>query len=772
MNFGCFGKNGVEVHFNKKNPLTMISKSSLGFLIFIAVVLVFSGACNQAENQSPATSQVNTSTDGTAKMVALLQEANAKIDPMKVQFYANAQRAEQFKAMMESASDPGQKLKAYIQYAYELLSAGKNEQSIGEFEKLLPLAVKLGMKPEGIYQIKKLLAIAYIRLGEAENCIERNNEESCIMPLKNKGIYTITEASRSAIRLYEEMLAENPEDYESIWMLNLAYMTLGEYPQKVPAKWRIPESSFASDAPMAVFPNISKKIGVGTVALSGGACVDDFNNDGLLDIVASSWGVKDQLRLYINDGNGKFTEKTNEAGLTGLTGGLNAVHTDYNNDGFVDVLVLRGAWFDSQGKIPNSLIRNNGDGTFTDVTVEAGLLSYAPTQAAAWADFNNDGWLDLFIGNESLNGNNFPCEFYFNNGDGTFTNRINELGLGQFFAYVKGCAAGDYNNDGWIDLYISTLNSENFLLQNMGLTNQAQGLIAFQNVTPQAKVSLPIYGFPAWFFDFNNDGWEDIFAASYGLLEGSPASALAALNHLGKYTGANPHLYLNNGNGTFKDISSEAGLREDLFIMGSNFGDIDNDGWIDIYLGTGAPGFTSVVPNKMFRNNQGKTLQDVTTAGGFGHNQKGHGIGFSDFDNDGDQDIFAVMGGALEGDVYSDAFFLNPVGNLKSWVTLKLEGTTANKAAIGARVKVVTVNSNGRERAIYNTVSTGSSFGGNSLQLEIGLDDAVKIKFCEIRWPNRQGTIQVFENLEINKSYKLVEGRNAPEVLNLKTFAF
>ncbi|MCB0521477.1 MAG: CRTAC1 family protein [Saprospiraceae bacterium] len=740
----------------------------IGFQIVILLAIGCGGGKTNEEFSSASSEK--TSGKGTAGMVKLLQEAYAKIDPMQVPFYSNSLRAQHFKSQMESGADPSQQFVTNLQYAYELLSAGKNEQAVVEFEKLLDAVNQSGGNPKYVYQVKKLLALSYIRLGEASNCIDRYNDQSCLMPIQGKGVYTVTESSRSAIQLYESMLKEQPEDYETIWMLNFAYMTLGEYPQKVPKQWLIPASSFKSDFDLPPFKNIASKIGVGTVGLSGGACVEDFNNDGLLDIIASSWGVKDQLRFYVNNGDGSFTEKTREAGLTGLTGGLNTNHTDYNNDGFMDVFVMRGAWYEASGKIPNSLLKNNGDGTFTDVTVEAGLLSYAPTQASVWADFNLDGWLDLFIGNESGQGFTNPCEFYINNHDGTFTNRINEMGLGGVLAYIKGCAAGDVNNDGWPDLYISTLNSSNLLLINNGIT--ADGLVSFQDATRQAGVGEPVVGVPCWMFDFNNDGWEDIMATGFGVPDGKVAAYLATLNFKGQFAGGNPHLYINNGDSTFRDIYKAAGLDEAMFVMGSNYGDLDNDGWLDCYFGTGAPGLTAIVPNKMFRNNQGKTFQDVTTTGGFGHLQKGHGVGFGDFDNDGDQDIFAVIGGAMEGDVFGDAFFLNPIGNRKSWINLKLIGTTSNRAAIGARVKLTVVNKGGVERSIYNTVSTGGSFGGNSLALEVGLDDAVKIKELEIRWPNATRTVSTYNNVEIDRFVKITEGVEQLEYLNPKSFDF
>ncbi|MEO1262158.1 MAG: CRTAC1 family protein [Bacteroidota bacterium] len=741
--------------------------------LLLCIFLFSNCGDQQSAPTTPSAPAQEAALSGTAKMVQLLGESYDKIDPMTMEYFNNTARAQQYRQNMEQSQSVGDKMTNKIFYGYELIGAGKNEEAVVQFEELLQAATGSGatIKPDLVYTIKRMLALAYIRLGEATNCIQRFNPQSCLMPIEGDGIYAVTEASRAAIRLYEEMLPERPDDYETMWMLNFAYMTLGEYPEKVPAKWLIPEKAFRSDYQMPAFKNIANDIGVATVGLSGGACVDDFNNDGLLDIFASSWGASDQLRYFVNNGDGSFSEKTKEAGLTGLTGGLNTQHADYNNDGWTDVLVLRGAWYKENGNIPNSLLKNNGDGTFTDVTEEAGMLSFAPTQAAAFADFDNDGWLDLFIGNESATGFSHVNEFYMNNQDGTFTNRINELGLGNFKTFIKGCAAGDIDNDGWTDLFISIQGGPNLLLRNKGLRPSGFG-ISFENITANAKISDPLVSFPSWMFDFNNDGWEDIFVAGFGERGKRVAAHLAAMNYRGEITDGMSSLYINNQDGTFTDIAQQAGMDEAMFVMGSNYGDIDNDGWLDLYLGTGAPGFTAVVPNKMFRNNKGKSVQDVTTSGGFGHVQKGHGVGFGDFDNDGDQDIFAVIGGAFEGDIFSDAFFLNPIGQDKSWVNLKLVGTQSNTSAIGARVKVVTVAANGRERTIHATVSIGSSFGGNSLQLEMGLDDAVKIKSIEVKWPNREQTVQVLQNVELNKFVKITEGQNEVEYVQPKSFNF
>src|SRR5204862_289197 len=218
-----------------------------------------------------------------------------------------------------------------------------------------------------------------------------------------------------------------------------------------------------------------------------------------LDLVVSATGTLDQIRYFHDDSDGYLTERTNESGLVGEVGRLNIVSTDYNNDGHPDLLILRGGWFGEHGCYPMSLMRNNGNGTFDDVTEEAGLLSLHPTQTAAWADFDGDGWLDLFVAHETTGREKHPSQLFRNNHDGTFT-----------------------------------------------------------------------------------------------------------------------------------DVGRQLHLDRAILVMGANFGDLDNDGWLDVYLGTGDPAYEALLPNRMFRNNEGKSFQDVTTSGGFGHLQKGHGIAFGD----------------------------------------------------------------------------------------------------------------------------------------------
>jgi hypothetical protein len=566
-------------------------------------------------------------------------------------------------------------------------------------------------------------------------------------------------------------------------------MMVGEYPDGVPEQWRIGGLGTQSDAPVRSFRNVAPALGVDHEGLSGGVSVEDFNNDGFLDILATSYGLDDQMKLYLSDGTGGFVDRTEEAGLRGLVGGLNTVHADYNNDGHEDIFVLRGAWLGEAGQHPNSLLRNNGDGTFTDITDQAGLASYHPTQTAAWRDFNRDGWIDLFVGNESNaqvgrvtgEGRNasteHPSALYLNNGDGTFTNVASQVGI-DLSAYVKGTAWGDVNGDGRPDLYVSVLGGKNRLYVNRGGSSMEDW--SFVERAKQAGVQGPQYSFPVWFWDYNNDGRDDLFVAGYDTRYLDQLGRAMAVELLGETSTAisrratRPRLYRNDGNSglrsekempMFTDVSGDVGMDKIAFAMGSNFGDLDNDGYQDLYLGTGAPPSTAIVPNRMFRNRGGERFEEVSYRGGFAHIQKGHAVGFGDFDNDGDQDLYSVIGGAVDGDLARNVLFENP-GHGHAWIALDLEGREANRSAIGARIRLVATVADGGRRIIHRTVSTGGSFGASSLRQEIGLGRATHIDTLRVVWPNRNRTVDTYTDLDVNQHLKIVEGRPHPKVLD------
>jgi hypothetical protein len=700
----------------------------------------------------------------TLRMIERLQKIHNSADS-RANSFLNLERVKMMQRRLSLTTNMQSKVFLGFEFAEELLKTGRPEAALQQIQVSEDIVTNMGarLNPEGLVKVRMLKATAMLRLGEQENCLSMHNAESCLFPLTPAAFHKLPRGSRGAITLLTEQLKEFPQDLSARWLLNLAYMTLGEYPAQVPPEWLIPPKTFQSDCDFPHFSDVAGALGINVNGLAGGCILDDFDNDGFIDIVTSSWGMDGVMHYFHNDGDGHFSDRTAEAGLAGLMGGLNIQQTDYNNDGLLDIWVLRGAWTGKAGRIPPSLLRNNGDGTFTDVTEEAGLLSAHPSQTSVWFDYDGDGWLDLFIGNESLDPNDpDPCELYHNNHDGTFTECAAACGL-QVKRFVKGVTCLDYDNDGRPDLYLSCRDGENLLFHNDG-TN-ASGQWKFSDATQRAGLKAS-KTFPTWSFDYDNDGWEDIFVSGYSVrfVGDIAADYLGLPNEGGLAT-----LYHNNHDGTFTDVTEQMHLNHVFLTMGCNFGDLDNDGWLDFYLGTGNPDLTMLVPNRMFRNAEGKVFQDVTTAGGFGHLQKGHGVGFADFQNDGNQDIYEVMGGAYVGDTSFNVLYLNP-GNTNRWLKLKLEGTKSNRAAIGARINVTVQTPNGL-RHIYRTVNSGGSFGSNPLRQEIGLGNATKIETVEINWP-ASGIRQALKDLELNHFYHVREGDSKALPVDLKRIHF
>ena len=677
------------------------------------------------------------------EMIRILSEKSEMVNP-EINLYANKKRL----AWLQNQIFDDH-ISATLQHqsviANEMLNAGYTQQSIDQYNDVLYTIDSLKINPPESFMtaIHDLLAITHFRHGEETNCLDGHNGESCIMPIRGAGIHRNKNNAEIAINIYKSLLEKNPTDYVYRWLINLAYMVKGDYPDKVPQRWLIPQLTPSDSITFPEFTEIAESAGLDHISLAGGSIADDFDGDGLIDIMVSSWGLDNQLHYFKNMGHRGFEDRTESANLTGITGGLNMVHGDYDNDGWVDVFVLRGGWFGEDGNHPNSLLKNNGDGTFTDVTISTNIYSEHPTQTASWGDFNNDGWLDLFIGNESTEGSNHISELYQNNGDGTFSDvaqahNINAIG------FIKAVIWGDINNDGFLDLYISRLGEPNLLFQNSGPENNYH----FKEISKKSGVTEPLNSFPAWFWDFNNDGWEDIWVSGY-----DNSSGHVAMDYLGlKHDGESPRLYQNNKDGTFTDVTKKANLDHPLLTMGSNFGDLNNDGFLDFYAGTGDPDYRSIQPNRMFLNNRGESFDDVTFHGRFGHLQKGHGVSFADFDRDGDLDIHAVMGGAYEGSVYQNALFENPGGWNNHWIGISLRGNKTNKLAVGVRIEIMLENGT----VIYRTVSSGGSFGGNPFDQMIGLGKNGNIKTINIFWPG-SGTTQTFSGVDINARYLVNE---------------
>ena len=615
---------------------------------------------------------------------------------------------------------------------------GNMDGAVREWEAAYKLAA--ADVPGGIPQLTEVLGVAYLHKSELENDVYRNPGERCTFPPRKNLCYQQTSDSEKAIAFLTKYLELKPERSDAVqvkWLLNLAYMTLGEYPAGVPQKYLIPPSVFASKEDAGRFVDVAPAAGLNFISMAGGVVVDDFEGNGLLDIVVSSYDVCQPLRFFHNNGDGTFTDRTAQAGLSGQLGGLNMIQADYNNDGCMDILVLRGAW---EFPVRKSLLRNNCDGTFTDVTRQAGLAEPATrTQTAVWADINNDGLLDLFVGNE-----NGPSQLFLNRGDGTFQDISATSGVDKI-AFTKGVTAADCDNDGYVDFYVSNLYGGNFLYHN----NHNE---TFTEVSEQAGVHQPqSQSFATWFFDYDNDSWPDIFVTTY---------FFSADETIRSYLGLPTHaetlkLYRNLGNGTFKDMTAEVGLNKINMPMGANFGDIDNDGYPDIYLATGGPEYGALAPKMLLRNREGEYFTDITASSGTGDLHKGHAVAFADLGNNGREDLLVSIGGATPGDAHQFRVFENP-GNGNDWITVKLVGVKSNRAGIGARIRVIVANERREERSIYRTVGSGGSFGANPIQQHIGLGKSAKIVRLEVWWP-ASNSRQSFANVDKNQFIEIKE---------------
>lgn len=724
------------------------------FLSLLLWGLVLCAACSK----SPGITERESHDAMIAIMDSIL--VDARNDPLKY-FYANEFRLAWLDSLMDA--NPGIPQLEY-RYAMEL-------QNSRELERSIPILHELAdFMRDSISQrmAHEALAVSYLRMAEVNNCFENYTPVNCILPFDEEAIHKNKEYIQSAIRHLEILLAYFQGDFTHHWMYNIAHIANGTYPEGVGSRYFIPGMQSAENLPDDVnapfFRDVGMNAGVADNRISGSSCVEDFTGNGHLDIFATSYGFGDQVVFYEGTGNNNFETRTFAAGLEGVMGGLNIECADFNNSGYSDVLILRGAWLAQHGEHPNSLLRNNGDGTFTDITFKAGLFEMMPSQTAAFADLNHNGYLDIFIGNESesewqgffvegdVESRSYPSAIFLNNGDETFT-RYETLNGFELDGFVKGAVWGDINNDGWPDLYVSMMGGDNRLFVHRGLGENS--LPVFEEIARFAGVQQPQFSFPVMMFDVNNNGFEDILVITYDVRGIRQVATEIARERLGMQTVTEySRLYLNMGNETFMDITADAGLNKVMFGMGANFGDLNNNGFQDVYIATGAPDLTSIIPNRLLINHHGERFYESTAFSGVGHLQKGHGISFADFNGNGLLDIYAVMGGAVEGDFYHNVLFENQraFGN---WIMLELEGTRANRQAIGARVEVQ-FEENGSPRSVFRTVSTGGSFGANNSRVHVGLGSADSVNRIIIRWPG-DNTLQVMENPETGQLIHIIQ---------------
>ncbi len=259
-------------------------------------------------------------------------------------------------------------MQAHIGLAQLLAYEGTMAPSVAHFQQASELA--RASVPAAVTTLEEMLGLAQLHKAEMDNGAYRTPGDLCLIPPRPGVSFAKTGDLEPAIDLFLKYLQAKPDDLEVRWLLNLAYMMAGKYPDGVPPRYLIPPAAFASAEDVGRFPDVAPQAGLNVFASAGGIVVDDLSGNGRLDVMTSNFYSCGPLHYFGNNGDGTFKERSAAAGLANQVGGLNIIQTDYNNDGCKDILVLRGGWEVAQR---NSLLKNNCDGTFTDVTVEAGL---------------------------------------------------------------------------------------------------------------------------------------------------------------------------------------------------------------------------------------------------------------------------------------------------------------------------------------------------------------------------------------------------------------
>ncbi len=321
-------------------------------------------------------------------------------------------------------------------YTYE----GKFLEAATWIEKALETSGAPEVPASSRNRLKVVLGILALRRGEIENCLECVGPSSCIFPIAREAVHRNQAGSREAVKWFTAYLEESPRDLRVLWMLNIAYMTLGEHPEKVPARYLLPTDRFRSKSDVPRFENLALRVGLGSRGpnLAGGSIFDDLTGDGLPDLFTTSLDADLGASLFVNRGDGTFEDRSVSAGLGDQIYALNVARADFDNDGDLDLLLLRGGW---EKPLRLSLLRNQGNGSFDDLTVTSGLAVPIATESAAWGDYDNDGWVNLFVCGEYLPPGGTPssasrdprnrCRLYHNRGDGTFVEHGGSGGRNQ-----------------------------------------------------------------------------------------------------------------------------------------------------------------------------------------------------------------------------------------------------------------------------------------------------------------------------------------------------
>ncbi len=604
--------------------------------------------------------------------------------------------------------------------------------------------------------------IARLRLGEfaaatadLEAVLEREPDSPATLRALGAALLRLGAPGPAAAALRRAIDLE-PELLEPRWNLGVAARRSGEHPAGLPESHRLdlpaPDPGPAQ-SPIR-FEEVSAASGIERWSRGRGSGWADVDGDGDLDLFAL--GIRDPHALYRNDlletGDPVFAPVAAEAGLLDPRGGWSALFFDYDRDGDPDLHVTRDGW---DGRDRNSLFRNDG-GRFEDVAVAAGVASPRDAFTAAVADVNRDGWLDLYVANGVATPGGSPNELFLGAPGGRFHERGEAFGVADHGRSV-GSAFGDYDRDGWPDLLVANFFGGPALYRNL------DG-VGFREVTGSVGLEAPHEAFVGFFFDYDNDGWLDIFVV--GFTSDMETALRSQLEGRAVHQGSRLALYRNDRDGTFTDVTEAAGLAWNLGAMAAAFGDYDNDGWLDLFIGAGAPPMERLEPNRLFRNLGDGTFADVSVSAGVDDLGKGHGAAFADYDHDGDLDLFVPVGGAFPGDRQRSVLYRNPASQMATpnhWLHVLLRATTLHPDAVGAEVRL-RVEGSDEARVQVREVAIGGGFGITpSPILEFGLGSRDRAAEIAIRWPG--GAHRVLRDIPADQRILIREDEPGYQVL-------
>ncbi len=479
------------------------------------------------------------------------------------------------------------------------------------------------------------------------------------------------------------------------------------------------------------FVDVAPQLGLDDPGRGRASALVDVDGDGHLDVFAGN--LEERSHFWRADGRGGFADVTDAAGLGTFDSGYGHAFADYDGDGDLDVYVTRGGFQNGRpGRDANLLFANEGGAPprFADVTAAAGVGDAGVGFASVWADFDGDGPVDLYVVN-----NYTANRLYRNRGDGGFDDITEAAGVGDRRGGVS-AAVADYDGDGDLDIYVANNGQANILYRNEGGSPPT-----FTDVTGKARVGLS-GGFASVAGDFNNDGRMDLYVTNmndwFGGADFRPGDPC--------------YLLINQGDGTFAEVASDAGVAYVGGPMGLAAGDLDYDGWLDLYLGNGGPEPRRWEPDLLYRNlgasgpsgAGGVRFVDVTQAAGVWNDRMGHGVSLGDYDRDGDLDMYLPNGAHVPSDVTPNKLWRNE-GHGRHWVAFSLVGKPPNTAAIGAQVTLTA-----GPMIQLRQVSGGGGFGAqDSLEVEFGLGATTRVDRVKIRWPT--GAVQVLSAPAIDR---------------------